>query len=138
MLVFSHGGGEARETYATQLEDLASQVMSGRNHAHVRLGPRGLPGRTPRADGAGPLAATKDERYPRLPPSEEASPDRLRSWADDLRFVLDELTRLNRADVLLRRLRVTSTCPGRARLVIPQAVKLPHTHVRSSRACERV
>ena len=31
-----------------------------------------------------------------MPPSEEANPDRLRWWADDIRFVLNELTRENR------------------------------------------
>ena len=31
-----------------------------------------------------------------MPPSEEANPDRLRWWADDIRFVIDRLTAINR------------------------------------------
>jgi pimeloyl-ACP methyl ester carboxylesterase len=96
VLIFSHGGGEARETYTAQLEDLASHgyAVAGITHTHEAA-----------------LAIFPDERHilltpkrwPRptvstiegLPPSEEANSDRLRWWADDIRFVLNELTREN-------------------------------------------
>ena len=97
VLVFSHGGGEARETYTAQLEDLASHgyVVAAITHTydavlavfpdgrHVVLAPRRWP----------PSTVSSIER---LPPSEEANPDRLRWWADDIRFVLNELSRENR------------------------------------------
>jgi hypothetical protein len=100
VLVFSHGGGEARETYATQLEDLASHgyVVAAITHTFdsvLAVFPDG--GHAPMVPDRWPPPKTSE--IPRLPPSEEASPDRLRWWADDLRFVLDELTRLNRAGV---------------------------------------
>jgi Platelet-activating factor acetylhydrolase, isoform II len=97
VLVFSHGGGEARETYTAQLEDLASHgyVAAAITHTyeavlaifpggrHVVLTPKRWPP---------PMASAIEG----LPPSQEANPDRLRWWADDIRFVLDELTRENR------------------------------------------
>ena len=93
VLIFSHGGGEARETYTAQLEDLASHgyVVAAISHTyesvltmfpdkrHALLIPR----RWPR-----PTTSVIDG----VPPSEEANQDRLRWWADDIRFVLDQLT----------------------------------------------
>jgi hypothetical protein len=94
VLIFSHGGGEARETYSAQLEDLASHgyVVAAISHTHESV-------LTMFPDGRHALLMPK--RWPRpttseiegLPPSEEANRDRLRWWADDIRFVLDELTR---------------------------------------------
>src|SRR5260370_11812162 len=97
VLIFSHGGGEARETYTAQLEDLASHgyVVAAITHTyeavlaafpdgrHVVLAPQRWP----------PPTVSSIEG---LPPSEEANPDRLRWWADDIRFVLNELSRENR------------------------------------------
>ena len=97
VLIFSHGGGEARETYSAQLEDLASHgyVVAAISHTYesvLAMFPDGrhalsISGRWPRP------TTTAIEG---LPPSEEANPDRLRWWADDIRFVLGELTRANR------------------------------------------
>jgi hypothetical protein len=100
VLIFSHGGGEARETYTAQLEDVASHgyVVAAITHTYESV-----------------LAVFPDGRHvvfarnwppptvssiQGLPPSEEANPDRLRWWADDIRFVLNELTRENRAGSL--------------------------------------
>jgi predicted dienelactone hydrolase len=97
VLIFSHGGGEARETYSAQLEDLASHgyVVAAISHTYesvLTMFPDGrhavlLSGRWPR-----PTTSAIEG----LPPSEEANPDRLRWWANDIRFVLGELTVANR------------------------------------------
>ena len=97
VLIFSHGGGEARETYTAQLEDLASHgyVVAAITHTydavlavfpdgrHVVLAPNRWP----------PPKASSIEG---LPSSEETNPDRLQWWADDISFVLNELDRENR------------------------------------------
>src|SRR5256714_1749996 len=97
VLIFSHGGGEARETYTAQLEDLASHgyVVAAITHTyeavlaafpdgrHIVLAPNRWP----------PPARSSIEG---LPASEEANADRLRWWADDIRFVLNNLSRENR------------------------------------------
>jgi predicted dienelactone hydrolase len=96
LLIFSHGGGEARETYSGQLEDLASHgfVVAAISHTydavltilpdgrHIRL----APGRWPRPTNSA-IAG--------LPPSEEASQDRLQWWANDIRLVIDELAKVD-------------------------------------------
>ena len=97
VLVFSHGGGEAREVYTTQLEDLASHgyTVAAITHTHesvLAIFPDGrhivlTPKRWP---------PPKVSLIEGLPPSQEANPDRLRWWADDIRFVLNELGRENR------------------------------------------
>jgi predicted dienelactone hydrolase len=97
VLIFSHGGGEARETYAAQLEDLASHgyVVAAISHTYdavLTVFPDGrhagfAPGRWPR-----PATSA----IPHLPPGQEASLDRMQWWADDIRLALDELTRENR------------------------------------------
>jgi predicted dienelactone hydrolase len=97
VLIFSHGGGEAREVYSAQLEDLASHgyVVAALSHTHEAV-------LTIARDGRHVLLAPR--RWPRpttttiegLPPAEEASPDRLRWWADDVRFVIDRLTAIDR------------------------------------------
>lgn len=97
VLIFSHGGGEARETYTAQLEDLASHgyVVAAITHTYdavLAVFP----------DGRHVVLAA--QRWPPptvssiegLPPSEEANPARLQWWADDIVFVLNELTRENR------------------------------------------
>ena len=97
VLVFSHGGGEAKELYAAQLEDLASHgyVVAAITHTydavlavfpdgrHVVLAPERWPT---------PTTST----IVGLPPSEEANPDRLQWWAEDIRFVLNKLGAENR------------------------------------------
>jgi len=97
VLIFSHGGGEARETYTAQLEDLASHgyVVAAITHTydsvlailpggrHILLAPRRWPRPT--------ISSIKG-----LPPAEEANRDALEWWADDIRFVLSELGHANR------------------------------------------
>src|SRR5690242_5677533 len=97
VLIFSHGGGEARETYTAQLEDLASHgyAVAAVTHTyeaalaifpdgrHIVLAPkRWVPSKVSGIAG--------------LPPAEEANPDRLQWWAEDIGFVLSELDRENR------------------------------------------
>jgi platelet-activating factor acetylhydrolase isoform II len=96
LLIFSHGGGEAREIYSRQLADLASHgfVVAAISHTydavltifpdgrHIRL----APGRWPRPT---------ESAIAGLPPSQEASQDRLQWWANDIRFVIDELAKIN-------------------------------------------
>ena len=98
LLIFSHGGGEAREIYSGQLEDLASHgfVVAAISHTHeavLTIFPDGrhirlAPGRWPRPTTSA-IAG--------LPPSQEANQDRLQWWANDIRFVIDELTKINNA-----------------------------------------
>lgn len=98
VLIFSHGGGEAREIYSSQLEDLASHgfVVAAISHTHeavLTIFPDGrhvrlAPGRWPRPTTSA-IAG--------LPPSQEANPDRLKWWANDIRFVIDELVTINNA-----------------------------------------
>jgi len=95
VLIFSHGGGEARETYSAQLEDLASHgyVVAAISHTHeavLTVFPDGR--RVPLAPKRWPRPTTTGIEG--LPPAQEANPDRLRWWADDIRFVLNELTRV--------------------------------------------
>jgi predicted dienelactone hydrolase len=98
LLIFSHGGGEARETYSGQLEDVASHgfVVAAISHTHeavLTIFPDGrhiglAPGRWPRPTQTA-IAG--------LPPSQEANQDRLQWWANDIRFVIDELAKINTA-----------------------------------------
>jgi predicted dienelactone hydrolase len=98
LLIFSHGGGEGRETYSGQLEDLASHgfVVAAISHTHeavLTIFPDGrhirlTPGRWPRPTKSA-IAG--------LPPSQEANQDRLQWWANDIRFVIDELAKINNA-----------------------------------------
>ena len=97
VLIFSHGGGEAREAYTAQLEDLASYgyVVAAITHTYesvLAVFPDGrhvvlVPNRWP------PPTVSSIEG---LPPSQEANPERLRWWADDIRLVLNQLSRENR------------------------------------------
>jgi predicted dienelactone hydrolase len=96
VLIFSHGGGEARETYSAQLEDLASHgyVVAAISHTYESVLTMFPDGRhVPLASGRWPEPTTSEIEG--LPPDQEANPARLRWWADDIRFVLDELTRAN-------------------------------------------
>ena len=96
VLIFSHGGGEMRETYTTQLVDLASHgyIVAAISHTHEAAAVSFSDGRR--------IVLTPN-RWPRptvseiegLPPSQEANPDRLRWWADDIRFVFDQLIRVS-------------------------------------------
>jgi len=91
VLIFSHGGGEARETYTAQLEDLASHgyVVAAITHTYEAV-------LAVFPDGRHVVSSSK--RWPARTSSQprEANPDRLRWWADDIRFVLNELGRENR------------------------------------------
>ena len=98
LLIFSHGGGEARETYRAQLEDLASHgfVVAAISHTHeavLTIFPDGR--RIPLAPGRWPSPTSS--AFEGLPPSEEANPDRLQWWASDIRFVIDELVKIDDA-----------------------------------------
>jgi predicted dienelactone hydrolase len=97
VLIFSHGGGEARELYGAQLEDLASHgyVVAAISHTHEAV-------LTILRDGRHATLAPK--RWPRPagevpgpPRLEEPTPDRVRWWAADIRLVVDQLTKMNDA-----------------------------------------
>ena len=89
VLIFSPGGGMVREVYAAQLEDLASHgyVVAAISHPYdaiVTLFPDGR------------QIAYSDKRWPQTPSVEgEANLNQLEWHANDIRFVLDELTREN-------------------------------------------
>jgi Platelet-activating factor acetylhydrolase, isoform II len=91
VLIFSPGGGMVREVYAAQLEDLASHgyVIAAISHPYdaiVTLFPDGR------------HVAYSDKRWPTTPSVEgEANLNQLEWHANDIRFVLDELTRANLA-----------------------------------------
>ena len=92
VLVFSPGGGMTRELYSAQLEDLASHgyVVAAISHSYdasMIIFPDGR------------QIAYSAQRWPRQPSVEgEANLNQLEWHAEDIRFVLDELTRLNAAD----------------------------------------
>jgi len=91
VLIFSPGGGMVREVYTAQLEDLASHgyVIAAVSHPYdaiVTLFPDGR------------QITYSDKRWPKTPSVEgEANLNQLEWHANDIRFVLDELTRANRA-----------------------------------------
>ena len=92
VLIFSHGGGEARETYTAQFEDLASHgyVVAAISHTYesaLALFPDGRHARP--VDERWPTPTVSS--MPPLPPRENLNALRLRWWADDMRFVLGEL-----------------------------------------------
>ena len=90
-LIFSPGGGMVREVYASQFEDLASHgyIVAAISHPYdaiVTLFPDGR------------QIAYSDKRWPTTPSVEgEANLNQLKWHSDDIRFVLDELTRANLA-----------------------------------------
>ncbi len=90
VLIFSHGGGLIKEIYTAQLEDLASHgyIVAALAHPYDSMLTVFPGGRSIPFDG---------NRWPRVA-SEEADPDRLQWLADDFRFVLTELERMNRAN----------------------------------------
>jgi hypothetical protein len=87
VLLFSPGGGMIREVYAAQLEELASHgyIVAAISHTYdaiVAVFP----------DGSHVIYDSK--RWPKPPSFEgEANLNQLEWHADDIRFVLDELTR---------------------------------------------
>jgi predicted dienelactone hydrolase len=89
VLIFSPGGGMVREAYAAQLEDLASHgyVVAAISHPYdaiVTIFPDGK------------FIAYSDKRWPVTPSLEgEANLNQVKWHANDIRFVLDELTRTN-------------------------------------------
>jgi hypothetical protein len=91
VLIFSPGGGMVREIYAAQFEDLASHgyVVAAISHPYdaiVTLFPNGR------------HIAYSEQRWPKPPSLEgEANLNQLEWHANDMRFVLDELTRANLA-----------------------------------------
>jgi hypothetical protein len=91
VLIFSPGGGMVREVYAAQLADLASHgyVVAAISHPYdaiVTLFPDGR------------QIAYSDKRWPTTPSVEgEANLNQLEWHANDIRFVLDELTGANMA-----------------------------------------
>jgi hypothetical protein len=93
VLVFSHGFGNLSRTYTAQLEDLASHgyVVAAIAHTYDTMA-------TVFPDGRAVSFAT--EAWKARTATEEASiaygRERLRWWADDIRFVLDEVERHDR------------------------------------------
>jgi pimeloyl-ACP methyl ester carboxylesterase len=91
VLIFSPGGGMPREVYAAQFEDLASHgyVVAAISHPYdaiVTIFPDGR------------QIAYSDKRWPVTPSVEgEANLNQLEWHANDIRFVLDELTRADLA-----------------------------------------
>ena len=89
VLIFSPGGGMPREVYAAQFEDLASHgyVVASISHPYdaiVTIFPDGR------------QIEYSDKRWPVTPSVEgEANLNQLEWHANDIRFVLDELTRAN-------------------------------------------
>lgn len=90
VLIFSPGGGMVREVYAAQLEDLASHgfVVAAVTHPYDGIV-------TVYPDGH---SITYDaKRWPQIPSFEgEWNLNQLKWHARDIRFVLDELERVNR------------------------------------------
>ena len=91
VMIFSPGGGMVREVYAAQFEDLASHgyIVAAISHPYdaiVTLFPDGR------------QIAYSEQRWPKTPSLEgEANLNQLEWHANDIRFVLDELTRANLA-----------------------------------------
>jgi predicted dienelactone hydrolase len=91
VLIFSPGGGMPRDVYAAQFEDLASHgyVVAAISHPYdaiVTIFPDGRE------------ITYSDKRWPMTPSVEgEANLNQLEWHANDIRFVLDELTRANLA-----------------------------------------
>lgn len=89
VLIFSPGGGMIREAYSAQFEDLASHgyVVAAISHPYdavVTLFPDGR------------QIGYSDKRWPTTPSVEgEANLNQLEWHTNDIRFVLDELTRAN-------------------------------------------
>lgn len=89
VLIFSPGGGMARELYTAQLEDLASHgyVIAAISHTYDAFA-------VVFPDGTGILHSSK--RWPATPSFEgEANFNQLEWHANDIRFVLDQLSLLN-------------------------------------------
>lgn len=101
ILIFSHGGGETRETYSAQMEDLASHgyVVAGITHTYDAVMTRFPDGRN---------VVRASQRWPPYtetllegtPPFRGANPEQWRWWAEDIRFVLNELSSNNRTGSL--------------------------------------
>jgi hypothetical protein len=91
VLIFSPGGGMVRELYAAQFEDLASHgyVVAAISHPYdaiVTLFPNGR------------QIDYSEQRWPKPPSLEgEANLNQLEWHANDIRFALDELSRVNLA-----------------------------------------
>jgi predicted dienelactone hydrolase len=93
VLIFSPGGGMARELYASQLDDLASHgyIVAAISHTYDAFA-------TIFPDGTGIVSDSK--RWPAQPSFEgKANLNQLDWHADDIRFVLDRLSRLNESAV---------------------------------------
>ena len=91
VLIFSPGGGMVREVYSAQLEDLASHgyVVAAISHPYDAIV-------TVFPDGR--AISYSDKRWPAIPSLEgEANLNQVEWHANDIRFVLDELTRDNPA-----------------------------------------
>lgn len=98
VLIFSHGGGEIRETYTVQMEDLASHgyVVAAVTHTYDAALASFPDGRrvTFAPQRWAPFMETLLEGTPAF---RGANPEQWQWWAEDIRFVLNELSRNNRA-----------------------------------------
>ena len=96
VIVFSHGGGEIKEAYTAQFEDLASYgyVVAAIAHTYDTAVTMLAGGRTvyysPRR-----WPPMTQSFFDGVPPTEQANPDQLRWWSDDILFTIDQLTRIN-------------------------------------------
>ena len=95
LVIFSHGGGETRETYSAQMEDLASHgyVVVSIGHTYDAVMTRFPDGRVVLASRRWPPFT--ETLLEGTPPFRGANPDQWRWWAEDIRFVLNELSSNN-------------------------------------------
>ncbi len=125
VLIFSPGGGMVREVYAAQLEELAS---NGYTVAAITHTYDGIVAIFP--DGRHVVYTSK--RWPTTPSLEgEANLNQLEWHADDIRFVLDELSRLNEAGV--------SPLPFAGRLDLARVGAFGHSFggIAAAHACQK-
>jgi hypothetical protein len=121
VLIFSPGGGMIRELYTSQLEDLASHgyVVAALTHTYDGF-------LTVFPDGS--HVAYDGRRWPEPPSVEgEANLNQLEWHADDIRFVLDELSR------------VPQTTPFAGRLDLSRVGALGHSFggIAAAHACQK-
>jgi predicted dienelactone hydrolase len=124
VLIFSPGGGMVREVYAAQLEDLASHgyVVAAISHPYdaiVTIFPDGR------------QIAYSNQRWPKPPSLEgEANLNQLEWHANDIRFVLDELSRANATG--------STTLPFAGRLDLDHVAAFGHSFggIAAAHACQ--
>jgi hypothetical protein len=124
VLIFSPGGGMVREVYAAQLEDLASHgyVVAAISHPYDAIVTVLSDGRHINYD---------QKRWPTTPSFEgESNLNQLEWHTDDIRFVLDELSRSNEIN--------SSSLPFAGHLDLSQAGAFGHSFggIAAAPACQ--